>query len=208
MTMDTCSHVPASLTNLLSIILHQTIAYNPATIRRVECFHLALKAVLMSSCNDSNWFTHLPWVLLGLRTTPRDTLDVSAAEIVYGDPLVVPAKYFPSTTSSGNIQRLCHVVGKFIPWHQTYKPPAKQHIQIDLHSAMYVFMHSDTIKPLLIHGPFPRDPSYAEGFLINIRGKEDWVSIDRLKLAYLLPDDPPMVRLSKAGRPISHVCHF
>ncbi|XP_068204280.1 uncharacterized protein [Palaemon carinicauda] len=80
-----------------------TTAHNPAHNRVVERFHRTLKAALMSFCKDSNWFTQLSWFLLGLRTTPKDTLDISAAK------LVVPAKFFPSTTSSDNLQRIRHV---------------------------------------------------------------------------------------------------
>ncbi|XP_068226483.1 uncharacterized protein [Palaemon carinicauda] len=115
--------------NLRGITLHQTTFYNPAANGMVEHFHRTLKVVFMSGCMNSNWFTQLPWVLLGLRTTSKDGLDVSAALIVYSDLLVAPAKYFPSATSSDYLQRLRHVVGKFTPCRQTQQPPVKQHIR-------------------------------------------------------------------------------
>ncbi|XP_068223946.1 uncharacterized protein [Palaemon carinicauda] len=71
--------------------------------RMVERFHCTRKVPLMSHCKDSNWFTKLLGVLLGLRTTPKDALDVLTAELVYGDPLVVPSKFYSSATSSDNL---------------------------------------------------------------------------------------------------------
>ncbi|XP_068213874.1 uncharacterized protein [Palaemon carinicauda] len=129
--------------------------------------------------------------------TLRDALDVPAAELVYGGPLVLPAKFFPSPTSDDDLQRIPHVVGKFTPCCQNYKPPAKHYISTDLHFAMHIFLHSDTRKlPLTPHYlVIQRSP---KAFLLNIRGKEDWVSIDCLKHAYILPDDPPSVRLSRS----------
>ncbi|XP_068229359.1 uncharacterized protein [Palaemon carinicauda] len=94
------------LANILGITLIQTTDYNPAAKGMVEHFHLTLKAALMSRCKDSNWFTQLPWVLLGLRTTCKDALDISASE------------FFPSATSSDDLQRICHVMGKFTPCRQ------------------------------------------------------------------------------------------
>ncbi|XP_068232110.1 uncharacterized protein [Palaemon carinicauda] len=128
--------------------------------------------------------------------------------MVYGDLLIVPAEYFPSVTSSYNLQRLRHIVGKFTPCRQTYKPPAKHHILTDLHSATHDFLRNGTSKPPLMPpytGPFLVMRHNPKAFLLNICGKEDWVSFDRLKPAYLLPDDLPTVRLSRSSRPIQHL---
>ncbi|XP_068233607.1 uncharacterized protein [Palaemon carinicauda] len=145
------SQLWTSLANLLGITLQQTTTYNPAADGMVECFHRTLKAALMSRYNDSNWFTQLPWVPLGLRTTPKDTLDVSPADMVSVNPLVIPAEFFLSTTSSDNMQHLTLVLGKFTLQCQIYKPPAKQHIATYLLSAMYIFLHNDTSRsPLTI----------------------------------------------------------
>ncbi|XP_068201683.1 uncharacterized protein [Palaemon carinicauda] len=154
------------LRNLLGITLHQTSTYNPAANRIVERFHCTLRVAFMSRCKNSGWVTKLPWVLLWLRTTPKDALDISAAEMVYGDPLVVPAEFFPSATSSDNLQCLYYIVEVTLCC-QSYKPPAMQHIPSYLNSATDVFLHNNTNKPPLmpLHGPFPCDPLQSEGFL-------------------------------------------
>ncbi|XP_068225663.1 uncharacterized protein [Palaemon carinicauda] len=113
----------------------------------------------ITSDRDSHWFTLIYWVLLGLRTTPKDTLNVSAAEMVYADLLFVSADFFPSATSYDDLQRICHLVGKFTPCRQTYKPPAKHSLPTDLHSATHVFLRNDTREPPLM-------PAYTGPFLV------------------------------------------
>ncbi|XP_068238529.1 uncharacterized protein [Palaemon carinicauda] len=210
-TADKCttftSQLWISLANLLEITLHQTAAYNPAANSIVERFHRTLKAALMSHWKDSNWLIHLPF-LLGLRTTPKDALDILAAEIVYGDRLNFPADFFPSATSSNTLQHLLYVVEKFTPCHKTCNPPGKQHIPTDLQYATHIFLCNDLSKPGLMlryTGPFLVIHYMPNAFSINIRSEEDWVSIDCLKPAYILQDDLPTVYLSRAG-PLFHKC--
>ncbi|XP_068220448.1 uncharacterized protein [Palaemon carinicauda] len=148
-----------SLVNLLGITLQQTTAYNPAANGRVKRFHLTLKAALISRCKDSNLFIHLPCVLLELKTTLEDYLDVLAAGMVYGNPLVVPAECFPYAAPSDNLQSPRVVGGKFIPKRQTHKPPGKQHIPTELHLALHVFLQNDTMKA-------PLTPPYMGPFLV------------------------------------------
>lgn len=45
-----------------------------------------------------SWANMLPWVLLGLCTTPKDGLWASSAEMVYGQTLRVPGDLFPDST--------------------------------------------------------------------------------------------------------------
>jgi len=87
------------------------------------------------------WFSQLPWVLLGLRTTPKEGLDVSPAEMVFGDPLVVPGEFFPNAPSSDDIARLRRIVGKFAPCKQTYRPPEHRYVPKDLRTTKYFPPH-------------------------------------------------------------------
>ncbi|XP_068233457.1 uncharacterized protein [Palaemon carinicauda] len=166
-----------SLANLLGITLNQTTAYNLAANGMVERFHLTLKAALMSRCNDSNWFTQFPCVLLRLRTTTKEALDILAAERVYGNPVGRPCQIFSFAIYSDDLQRIRHVMRKFTPCRQTYKPQAKCHIPTDLYSATYVLLHNDTSKPPLTPpytGPFLEIRHNPKALLLYIRGKEDW----------------------------------
>jgi transposase InsO family protein len=91
-----------SLSRLLGVQLHQTRAYRPAANGAVERVHRVLKASLMARNCAENWLAHLPWVLLGIRTMPREGLNISSAEMLYGDALVVPGEFFPTPNTPGH----------------------------------------------------------------------------------------------------------
>jgi len=48
----------------------------------VERAHRALKDALRARLAGSDWLAHLPYVLLGLRATPKEDSNISAAELV------------------------------------------------------------------------------------------------------------------------------
>ena len=58
----------------------------------VERFHRSLKSSLQARLAGSDWFSHLPLVLLGLRATPNDDTGLSVSEAVYGSPLTLPGE--------------------------------------------------------------------------------------------------------------------
>lgn len=53
---------------------------------------------MQDSLRVISWANMLPWVLLGLCTTPKDGLWASSAEMVYGQTLRVPGDLFPDST--------------------------------------------------------------------------------------------------------------
>ncbi len=71
----------------------QTTAYHPQSNGMVERSHGQLKAALRARLAGSRWPEHLPWVLLGLRTAPKEDSGVSAAELVYRAALALLAKF-------------------------------------------------------------------------------------------------------------------
>ncbi|XP_068204574.1 uncharacterized protein [Palaemon carinicauda] len=160
----------------------------------VERFHRTLKVALMSCCKDSYWFNQLLWVFLRQSTTPKHILDVLAAEMVYGNQLVVPAEF-----SVYNLVQQSPV--------PDLQAPAKQHIPTDLHSVTHVLLLNKTSKPPLMHpytGRFLVIRRTPKAFLLNMRGKEDWFYIDRLKPAYLVPYNPITIPYTLFLKHLSH----
>ncbi|ROT85274.1 hypothetical protein C7M84_018261 [Penaeus vannamei] len=90
------SQLWTSLGELMGSTIHHTTSYNPEANGMVERFHRTLKAALMARCTKSDWKAQLPWVLLGIRTSPKEGLQVSPAEMVFGEALTVPGEFFPS----------------------------------------------------------------------------------------------------------------
>lgn len=64
---------------ILGVQLHHTTAFHPRAN--------GLLSLLSQNCTEGQsdrWIEWLPWVLLGLRTDPKEDLQTSSAELVYG----------------------------------------------------------------------------------------------------------------------------
>ena len=156
----------------------------------VERWHRTLKASLTARCSGSDWHTQLPWVLLGLRTMPKEGVNHSAAEMVYGQPLVVPGEFFPydSTADQTQIDILQRTVRKLAPCRPSKLNNTASYVPADLSTCEYVFIREDAHKPplsKLYRGPFRVLARTDKSHRVQLDNREDWISIVRLKPAYL-----------------------
>jgi cleavage and polyadenylation specificity factor subunit 1 len=184
-----------ALAMLMGSKLHTTTSYRPQSNGLVERVHRCIKASLMARCSrvGSSWMQHLPWVLLGLRTVPHEGLHVSSAEMVYGDPLVLPGEFFPdddAALKNHDLQRLRRIVGGFAPWTATKHSRHTEEFRFKaLKFAPYVFIRDDAIRAPLVppyKGPYAVVLRREKSYQLEIDGRLDWVAIDRLKPAYTL----------------------
>ena len=76
----------------------------------MERFHSHLKSALRARLSGPSWIRELPWVLLGIRATPKEDLGCSTAEMVYGTPLTVRGDFVTSQNdhldTSSDLQQL------------------------------------------------------------------------------------------------------
>ncbi|UYV74202.1 hypothetical protein LAZ67_11002413 [Cordylochernes scorpioides] len=79
------------LTLLIGTNRIRTTAYNHAANGLVERLHRQIKVAIMASGNTINWIDALPLVLLGIRTSYKEDLKCTAAEMVFGTTLNLPA---------------------------------------------------------------------------------------------------------------------
>jgi len=79
------------LANYLGSQRTRTAPYHPQAIGIIECFHRALKAALMCS-PETPWPTALPAVMLGLRTTFKEDLQASSAEMLYASQAIFSSR--------------------------------------------------------------------------------------------------------------------
>ncbi len=84
-----------ALCTLLSITHIQTTAYHPQSNGLVERFHRRLKDSLRARLAGSEWISHLPWVLLGIRTSVPLEGGLSPAEAVMGCQPLLPGQFLP-----------------------------------------------------------------------------------------------------------------
>ena len=131
----------------------------------------------------------------------------TAAEMTYGDNLQVPGDFFASPGRT-SLQDIRHEVKKYVPCKPTYKSDRKIYVPPDLHKSGYLFLRIDSQRAPLTPpyiGPFAVQERKEKVFKIVIRDKPEWVSIDRLKPAYITADDQPessSSQYSRAGRPL------
>ena len=179
-----CVGVPLNIQSIYYIYIY------PQANGMVERWHITLKASLTARCSGSDWHTQLPWVLLGLRTMPKEGLNHSAAEIVYSQPLVVPGEFFPydSTADQTQIDILRRTVRELAPCRPSKLNNTTSYVPADLSSCEYVFIRKDAHKPPLskpYRGPFRVLARTDKSYRVQLDNREDWISIDRLKPAYL-----------------------
>ena len=150
-----------------------------------------------------NWLDELPWVLLGISTAPKEDLQCSSAELVYGTPLMVPGDFM--ATPQGQ-QLSSHTSASWSASLYLLPPPDMEvprflfHI---LYRAANMFSSAATLISLLCSIPMKAHSTSWKGVLkIDIGGNADSVSIDHLKPAHLDPDLPVQVALPpRQGRP-------
>lgn len=193
------SQLFTDLAKCLGMDLGHTTAYHPAANGQVERMHRQLKAAIMAH-DDIHWVDALPIVLLGIRTAYKEDIKATTAELVYGEPLRLPgelitAEQHDSTTQTSDI--LSKLRQHFIALRPT---PASRHanpgsfVYRDLDTATHVLLRVDRVRRSLeppYTGPYriiSRSDS-AKTLLLDIKGKPNTVSIDRVKPAYLLADD-------------------
>ena len=156
----------------------------------VERWHRTLKASLTARCIGSDWHSQLPWVLLGLRTMPKDGLVHSAAEMVYGQPLVVPGEFFPydAPAAEAHVENLRRTVTDLAPCRPSKSKATSSYVPADLKLCDHVFIREDAHKPPLANpyrGPYLVLARTNKSFCVQLDNREDWISIDRLKPAYI-----------------------
>ena len=82
---------------MLGIKQQHTTAYHPQVNGMVERLHRQLKDSLKARTTSPHWMEHLPFTILGLRTTWREEPGCSPAELVYGSTLRIPGEFIDPT---------------------------------------------------------------------------------------------------------------
>ena len=173
----------------------RTTAYHPQANGLVERFHRHLKSSLMAQ-GRRDWFHALPLVMLGIRAAFRPDLDCSAAELTYGTSLRLPGEFYePASTTAPDPS---HYVQYLKAIMNDLRPSPSRHdrksvwIPGDLQSCTHVFVRTDSVrKPLQppYTGPYRVLKRHTKFFTVDVKGKPDAISLDRLKPAYLANPD-------------------
>ena len=181
-----------TVSQLLGMKHIRTTSYHPQANGLVERFHRHLKSALRARLTGPNWIDELPWVILGIRTAPKEDLRTSSAKLVYGVSLTVLGDFVaaPNTTASPyTLLRTLHSkVQGFMPVPTSQHGTQSSSVPSILHSSQYVFVRCDCHRSPLerpYEGPFRVITSSPKVFTIERGGKLETISIDRLKPARL-----------------------
>jgi hypothetical protein len=196
----------AALCSLLSIKHTQTTAYHPQSNGLVERFHRRLKDALRARAAGADWFLHLPWVLLGMRTAWSEDSEFSPSEAVFGSQLVLPGQFLsaPESPSPSFLQDFQGVLASRSPLQtHHHNTPAPTALPEDLLLSRFVLVRHDAVQPPLsplYDGPFLVVERSLHFFKLQIGTKVETVSTHRLKPCHA-PQDAQAAEPPRRGRP-------
>lgn len=136
------------MARLLGAQLHHSTAYHPQSNGSLECFHRRLKGGLKAHLTGPGWMDELPWVLLGIRSTPKEDLQASSAELAYAIPLAVPVEFIPTAgapqeSPSSMLVRLRERIRALAPVPTPRRGVVPSHVPPALADSEYVFLRCD-----------------------------------------------------------------
>lgn len=189
----------------LGVVLHHTTAYHPQSNGMVERFHRVLKAALRARLTGPDWATQLPWVLLGLRTTPKEDCNISPAEATLKHSPLLPGEFVAPKSPGRNL---------VIPVKHHGTPISGGTSALARYS--HVFVRVDRHRTPLqrpYQGPFQVVARTPKTYTIRIRDKDQVISVDRLKPAGFPSSPmsaPPVARpyFTRSGRQVRPPVHF
>ncbi len=188
------SHLWQAFTRLLGTKHMRTTAYHPCANGLVERFHRQLKGALKGHPNQEHWPDVVPLILLGVRSALKEDIGCSAAELVYGTTLRLPGAFFSLHSEDSIPDPTTYVTALRNRMQRlTATPPRAAAHPVDsttstLQNCSHVFIRRDAVrKPLQppYDGPFQVLDRSAKYYTVDINGRRDTVSVDRLKPAFM-----------------------
>lgn len=197
-----------ALSKLLGTKHIATTAYHPQANGLIENLHRKLKSAIKCKQNPS-WANSLPTVLLGLRSTIKEDLKATPAELVYGTTLRLPGDFFePSQINEGAhdfVKTLRSNMAKLRPVQTSnHDTRGSFFVQKELKDCGYVFVKVGAAKNLCppYEGPYEVIRHGEKYFVVKVKGRNEKISIDRLKAAWLDSTDE-----SISSSPIKLIIH-
>lgn len=195
------------LTRMLGTQHNRTTAYHPIANGMIERLHRTIKAAIRCT-EDKGWVDRLPAILLSHRNTAKEDIDATPAELVYGTALRLPGEMFGDQSKtdlqSEFVRKLRETMRELTP-HQGSNHDTKRAVYIDkrLLDATHVFVRVDAVQPPLqqpYQGPFKIIKRRPATYIIDKNGREEEISIERLKPANF-PDDGVVQQRSRQPGP-------
>ncbi|GFO14024.1 Pol polyprotein [Plakobranchus ocellatus] len=198
------------IANQLGVQLYRTTSYHPQSNGLVERLHRTLKAAFKARLQGPNWADEVPWILLGLRTAPKEDIGSSAAELVYETPLTVPGEFIDPSAKcvpSGIARDSCYTnIKNLLPLPTVHHNlSAQSYVHKSLRNPKFVFIRHDGHRDPLqrpYDGPFQVVAPGDKTFRVMVGDREEIISVDRLKPTHAdLTSQVPVAQPPRRGRP-------
>ncbi len=178
-----------------------TTAFHSCSNGMVERCHRKLKDELWARSAANDWPDHLPWVLLGMRAALKEDSTVSLAEMVLGDPLVLPGQLLatkqPPPPQRSYREVLLGGPTRHVPTRPL--PPAQSGLPAAC-TSIYVRRGGNLLPLAPLYAGRYAVLERGEVFRLQVGNREEVVSVDCLKphtgAEPVQPAAPP-----KRGRP-------
>ncbi|XP_026324993.1 uncharacterized protein LOC113233972 [Hyposmocoma kahamanoa] len=191
------SHLFRALTTMLGAHHFHTTAYHPIANGMVERLHRQLKGAIM--CHDNSLRTEaLPLVLLGIRSSWKEDIQSSSAELVYGEFLRLPGQFL-SPSDGYTVEDLSCFASRLRPhMAKLMAKPAKWHSNTPFYSpkslkdCSHLFLRLDRVRRSLeppYAGPYKVLERKEKYFKVLVRDTAMNISVDRLKPAFTSNDN-------------------
>ena len=178
---------------LLGTATNTTTSNHPQSNGLVERMHRTMKAALKAKLeSDPNWIDVLPVVILGMRAAVKQDLNCSAAEMVFGEALRLPGEFFVSADGDcaadpAFVVDLRQKMRQMRPvppvWHGG--EARRNYVPRELAAATHVFVRVRGPLQSPYQGPFKVIDRQGKFYKRDLGTRQDTVSIDRLKPAFL-----------------------
>ncbi len=199
------SNLWTALCKILAISHTKTTAYHPQSNGLVERFHRRLKEALQARCAGPDWLSHLPWVLLAIRTAAPLEGGPSPAEAVMGCQPILPGEFlatgeppldeFLEKIQTDALQSPRPILHKNTPLPIALPP--------DLAASEFVFIRRDSTAPPLTPpytGPFKVLRRAVHTFQVQVGNRTETISTHRLK-ACVSSSETAAAEPPRRGRP-------
>jgi RNase H-like domain found in reverse transcriptase/Integrase core domain/Integrase zinc binding domain len=200
------SEVWQHICSRLNIKHKLTTAYHPQANGMLERFHRQLKASLRSREANTDWESHLPWVMLGLRAAPKEDSGLSVAELTFAVTLKLPGELVGALAAATEVlaAELRSDCSSFMPLPlraRWYAEVAGKQL-VGLQAAKLVYICRSGVHPALAakydghYGVLEKQDKY---FVLQVGDLAEKVMVDRLK-PHLGTDPVPPAAPPKHGR--------
>jgi len=176
----------------LGILHNTTTSYHPQANGIVERMHRQLKEALRARGAAHDWVEHLPFVLLGIRASPKQLAKVSAAEATFGTPLALPGPAGPPVPPQSGAR----------PKIPATTPAPTNLSTHPFQPGTLVFVKRGPVGGPLsssFEGPYKVSRALPRAACLRIGDRMEWTTIDRLKLCG--NPDAPTAAPPQRGRP-------